>query len=135
VLEDPKATRFTLDGVAAQHLVLLTAWTGHGALVNTAALRRLGLKEDEPDPPGGFFVRVPGQKTLIGIAHEYATDLLRRRIGAMSNEETQIAVIRNLNQQAASFGSLPSNGCSPAAVSASPRAEQPLQTCRFGFGS
>ena len=61
-LDDDKATRFTLDAVAAGHPVMLMAFTGHGTLFNTAALRRLQVRDDEPDPPGGFFVRVPGTR-------------------------------------------------------------------------
>jgi len=53
VLDDPKATRYALDEVAPDHPVVLSNWTGHGKLLNTAALRRLGAGDEEPDPPGG----------------------------------------------------------------------------------
>ena len=43
VIDDPKATRQTLDGVAPDHPVMLTAWTGHGTLFSTTALRRLSV--------------------------------------------------------------------------------------------
>ena len=72
VLDDDRATRSTVDAVAAGHPVMLMAWTGHGTLFNTAALRRLQVRDDEPDPPGGFFVRMPGTRMVAGVAHEYA---------------------------------------------------------------
>jgi predicted amidohydrolase YtcJ len=80
VLDDPGATRFSLDQIAPDHLVVLTGWTGHGALYNTAALRRLGVTDEEADPPGGFYVRMPGEKRISGIAHEYAQFRISRKI-------------------------------------------------------
>jgi predicted amidohydrolase YtcJ len=104
VLDDPKATRFALDEVAPGHPVALTSWTGHGTLYNTAALRRLGVADDEPDPPGGFFVRVPGSRALSGVAHEYADFILRQRISAEAGQPAQIAAARRFGQEAAAFG-------------------------------
>jgi predicted amidohydrolase YtcJ len=104
VLDDPKATRFALDEVAPGHPVALTSWTGHGTLYNTAALRRLGVADDEPDPLGGFFVRMPGSRTLTGVAHEYADFVLRRRISAEAGGPAQIAAARQFGQAAAGLG-------------------------------
>jgi len=104
VLDDPNATRFTLDAIAPEHLVVMTSWTGHGSLFNTAALRRLKVKDDEPDPPGGFFVRVAGQKTITGLAHEYADAIVRQRISMIPDEQAQIAALRDFGQRAASLG-------------------------------
>src|SRR5688572_30200286 len=52
VLADPAATRMALDEAAPKHKVLLGSWHGHGCLVNTAALRDLGIALDAPDPIG-----------------------------------------------------------------------------------
>lgn len=57
VLDDPRATRATLDAVAADHPVVLTAWTGHGTLFNTAALRRLQVRDDGRAGAGGASLR------------------------------------------------------------------------------
>jgi predicted amidohydrolase YtcJ len=62
VLDDAGATRSALDAVASDHPVMLTAWTGHGTLLNTVALQHLQIRDDEPDPPGGFFVRMSGSQ-------------------------------------------------------------------------
>ena len=72
VLDDERATRSTVDAVAAGHPVMLTAWTGHGTLFNTAALRLLQVRYDEPDPPVGISPRMPGTRVVTGVAHEYA---------------------------------------------------------------
>ena len=104
VLDDPKATRLALDTVAADHPVALRSWTGHGTLYNTVALRRLGVRDDEPDPPGGYFVRLPGTRTVSGIAHEYADFTLRTRIGAEAGEEAHVTAIREFGREAAALG-------------------------------
>lgn len=54
MLDDPRARRAALDAVAPQHPVWLEAGSGHGVIVNSAALRALGIAEDAPDPAGGF---------------------------------------------------------------------------------
>jgi predicted amidohydrolase YtcJ len=104
VLDDPAATRATLDPVTPNHPVLLTAWTGHGGLLNTAALRALGVADDEPDPPGGWFGRVRGTSQLSGIAHEYALIRLMRRLGERVPHGDAVANVRGYVEQALKLG-------------------------------
>lgn len=104
VIDDPKATRQILDGVAPDHPVMLTAWTGHGTLFSTTALRRLNVRDDEPDPPGGFFARTPGTKTITGLAHEYAEYMLRQRLSMMPDEQAQRKMIERYAAEAVAFG-------------------------------
>ena len=104
VLDDYRATRFTLDAVAAGHPVMLMAWTGHGTLFNTAALRRLQVRDDEPDPPGGFFVRMPGTRMVAGVAHEYAEYILRQRLSMMPDEKAQEKAFHDLAAEAVGLG-------------------------------
>lgn len=104
VIDDPKATRQTLDGVAPDHPVMLTAWTGHGTLFSTTALRRLNVRDDEPDPPGGFFARTPGTKTITGLAHEYAEYILRQRLSMTPDEQAQRKMIERYAAEAVAFG-------------------------------
>lgn len=56
ILDDPRATRSVLDSVAPDHRVWLAGWSGHGAILNSAALRAAGLL-DAPDPAGGWISR------------------------------------------------------------------------------
>jgi predicted amidohydrolase YtcJ len=104
VLDDARATRFVLDPIAPGHPVMLVSWTGHGTLFNTAALRRLGVADSEPDPPGGFFVRMPGQATITGLAHEYAEFMVRRRLTTPPDERAQVDAIRRFGQEAVALG-------------------------------
>jgi hypothetical protein len=52
-------TAADLDGVAPHHPVCLAERSGHGAWVNSAALRLAGITASTPDPEGGAFVRLP----------------------------------------------------------------------------
>ena len=104
VLDDPTATRATLDVITPSHPVLLTGWTGHGGLLNTAALRALGVADDEPDPPGGWFGRVRGTSQLSGIAHEYALFRLERRLGERVARADAEANVRHYVQEALKLG-------------------------------
>ena len=104
VLEDPLATRAPLDAISGDRPVVLQAWHGHGAIFNTAALRTLKVADAEPDPPGGFFGRMPDGKTLTGLAHEYANYLLSRRLSMLAGEDATVAVYQGFGKEAVSFG-------------------------------
>jgi predicted amidohydrolase YtcJ len=104
VLDDARATRSTVDAVSRGRPVALSAWTGHGVLLNTAALRRLQVRDDEPDPTGGFFERLPASRVLTGVAHEYADFLLSRRLSMVPDEEAQTEALRSTAAAAAAHG-------------------------------
>jgi predicted amidohydrolase YtcJ len=104
VLDDPRATRATLDPLTADRPLMLGTWTGHGTIFNTAALRALGVSETEPDPPGGFFGRMPDGRTLTGLAHEYADYALRQRLTKMPDRAAQVKAFQAFAAEAASFG-------------------------------
>ncbi|HEX6975574.1 MAG TPA: amidohydrolase family protein, partial [Vicinamibacterales bacterium] len=104
VLDDPAATRFALDPITGDRPVMLASWHGHGTIFNTAALRRLGASETEPDPPGGLFARAADGRTLTGLAHEYADYRLRQRLSMLPPEAEQIAAFQRYAREAASFG-------------------------------
>lgn len=50
IMDDAGARRAALDAAAPHHPVMLSAWSGHGAVINTAALRALGIAENVADP-------------------------------------------------------------------------------------
>lgn len=101
-LDDPSVDRAALDARAPRNPVLLTCWSGHGVIANSEALKRLGIAEDQPDPPGGFYVRRPGTTTLSGVAHEYAGFPLG--LGARATAEEAIAAVRAYDQSARELG-------------------------------
>lgn len=104
VLEDPRATRAILDPITGGHPVMLAGWHGHGSLFNTEALRRLKVAEQEPDPAGGFFVRMPDGKTITGVVHEYALFRLRQQFGRLADRERTLESYRRFGREAAALG-------------------------------
>lgn len=104
VLDDPRATREVLDPLTGGRPLLLASWHGHGSVLNTAAMRRLKIADQEPDPPGGFFVRMTDGRTITGLAHEYADYIARRRFHLLAEPDAQIGAYRAFATEAASFG-------------------------------
>src|SRR5690606_41153701 len=70
VLHDPRMRRAQLDALQPTRPLLLTGWTGHGMLVNSAAQRALGLALDQV-PAGGWLGR-DALGNFDGRAYEYA---------------------------------------------------------------
>lgn len=103
-LTDPAATRFALDAAAPAHPVMLSGWTGHGMVLNTAALRAVGLSETEPDRPGGWFDRVAGTDTLNGRLWEYPQLDVVRRIGDSLPRAEAVATYRRLSERLLRWG-------------------------------
>ena len=64
------ARRAALDRIAPNHPVELQGWSGHGVILNSAALALAGIGDSTPDPIGGWFERSDGR--LTGLANEYA---------------------------------------------------------------
>jgi predicted amidohydrolase YtcJ len=104
VLEDSAARRVSLDGIAAEHPVWLGAWTGHGVILNSAALRTLGVDDTADDPPGGRYEREPGSRRLSGLLEEYAVMHARRRLCSMQPESVLVALLRAEVEQFPRFG-------------------------------
>lgn len=104
VVENPAANRRALDAVSGNHPVLLAAWYGHGTYLNTAALRRIGIGEEEPDPFGGFYERFPGTNTVNGVAHEYAEHQIRRFFASQMTDAEFVRLFENFATGAAQMG-------------------------------
>ncbi|MBV8487018.1 MAG: amidohydrolase family protein, partial [Planctomycetaceae bacterium] len=104
ILDEPRAIRFELDKVAPDHRVILYTWTGHDAILNTAAMRGLGIAEDEPDVLGGFIYRLPGKQTITGRLGEQALWRVVRRIEEGIPLERTVSDLRAFAAEAAQFG-------------------------------
>ncbi len=104
VLEDPAATRFALDAIAPNHPIILSAFFGHGDLLNTRMMRELSVGETDPDPPGGFYERVSGSNQLNGKLFEYAQWRLWRRLAERADRKQLLERLRQLSDQAVRFG-------------------------------
>lgn len=104
MLDDPQATRTALDAIAPDHLVILWDWTGHASLLNTAAMRRLGITEDEPNPEGGMYVRNPADHKLTGMTFEFANLRIMRRFTALARDTEAVVELKEYLEKAARLG-------------------------------
>ncbi len=117
VLADPTARRAALDAIAPAHPVEVQAWSGHGLILNSAALTAAEIDESVPDPLGGRFERDRAGR-LTGLLEEYAaygiwprmavrTDsAVRAAFAARANEAVQLGITSIQNM---STGLLPDN--------------------------
>ena len=64
----------------------------------------LEVREDEPDPPGGLFGRIPGTTTISGVAQEYAGYMIWQRLAAMTDENTLVATLQSAAPRLARYG-------------------------------
>ena len=104
VFDDPQATRASLDRFAPDHPVVLQGLTGHYYILNSGALRMLGVKDDEPDPVGGRFVRSAENGKLTGMALEYAAFRIHRRMNELATEQEALQQTREFLKAAARLG-------------------------------
>lgn len=80
VAEQRMLTRQDLDRVADDREVLVFHSSGHGAIVNSWALREMGVDTHTPDPPGGHFGR-EADGSPDGTVWDAAADWLTGRRG------------------------------------------------------
>ena len=81
VWDDAGVNRQWLDKIAPERPVILQMFTGHGKIMNSAALNLVGVGESIADPEGGVFQRDGGGR-LDGRAEEYADLIVGRRLAA-----------------------------------------------------
>ncbi|HYF18964.1 MAG TPA: amidohydrolase family protein, partial [Ramlibacter sp.] len=79
VARDRRNWRAALDQASPRRPVLLRAFWGHTSIVNSAALRKLGIGEDVADPIGGWWGRDPAGR-LDGRVYESAEDIETRAV-------------------------------------------------------
>jgi len=118
VLSDPRARRTALDAIAPRHPVVIWAWTGHGAILNSAALAAAGLTDTTPDPLGGRLDR-DARGRLTGLLEEYALFNAWERLTPRTDSAV-IAALHARAAQAVTWGITSiqnmTTGVSPAAV-------------------
>ncbi len=79
-------TRAEIDIVVPDHPVLIRRFCGHVAIVNSMALKLLGIDDGIADPEGGTFGR-DAQGALDGCAKESAAELIFRAAPPMDRDE------------------------------------------------
>ena len=79
VITHPILTRTAIDEAGGGHPVILQSWVGHGAILNTQGLAKIGVDDSVQDPPGGHYDRDPNGH-LTGLLEEYAGDAIWMRL-------------------------------------------------------
>lgn len=102
-LSDTAARRASLDRAAAGHPVLLLTWWGHGAVLNSAGLRVLGISDTAPDLLGGWYER-DEVGHLTGRLDEYAQWGAIRRLYSTGSERALVAGLRAYSDSALRLG-------------------------------
>lgn len=94
VLADARATRTALDRVTAGRPALVHAWWGHGVVLNTAGMAKLGLTDATADDPGGHFER-DAAGHLTGKLDEYAGWRVLRNLQSQAGQGALQAYLRS----------------------------------------
>ena len=103
VWDDAAVSRAWLDAISVTQPLMLSSWTGHGEILNSAALALAGVDESTPDPEGGRLQR-DAQGKLNGRAEEYADLLITRRLNAKVLAAERPATYRRFTTEAARLG-------------------------------
>jgi len=104
ILMDSTARRAALDAVTPDHPVMLWAPWGHGTVVNSAALRALGVRDDVRDPPlGGWYERdATGRPT--GSLLEYVAWEAQRRLYSSAPDSVLVPLFRRYAEERLQYG-------------------------------
>jgi len=104
ILDNTTINRFWLDSIVPDNPVFLWHWSGHGMIVNSAALHYAGLSPEADDPPGGWYGRVAGTKKLNGRIYEYGIWNADKAILARVPFDSLAAGYRHFAEQMAAWG-------------------------------
>ena len=86
-------TRWDLDKIAPNNPVILGRADGHGAVVNSAALKVAGIDKSTPNPFGGEISKDKQSGEPNGMLLDAAQGLVRSRIPSSTQEEEERAVV------------------------------------------
>ena len=103
IWDDDTVNREWLDAQARDRAVFLQMFTGHGAIVNSAALTMARIDESIVNPEGGRFQRDAGGR-LNGRAEEYADLLIGRRLADQVAKVDRPGYYRRFSTEAAGLG-------------------------------
>ena len=103
IINDTSITKATLDKLAPGRKVFVNAFTGHGAVLSSAALEALKIDAATKNPAGGAFER-DAQGNLTGRASEYAHYLIDHRFAELASDEEVVDGIRAFSDEAIRYG-------------------------------
>ena len=103
VFYDTTINRDSLDQIAPHQPVMLTTLTGHAAILNSAALRVVGVREDQKDPLGGRYERSQDGR-LTGVLREYAARQAFRKLTDLTSDADALGALRKEFDELSKFG-------------------------------
>lgn len=103
VLDAAEVDRAWLDARVPERPAILQAFTGHGMILNSAALALTGIGDVVQDPEGGRFGRDSSGR-LNGRVEEYAEQLVRRRLTALVPAADAPDTYRTRSREAVALG-------------------------------
>ena len=103
VFGDPSVDRDALDQIAPHNPVSLGTFTGHGMILNSAALRFYDISENQRDPLGGHFER-DAKGRLTGTLREYAIMNIACAAADRVPDSAAIAQLRQQLDEEAKYG-------------------------------
>lgn len=93
-------TRADLDAVSTMHPIAVFHASGLVAVVNTAALRQLGIDAATADPAGGQIVRQPRSREPSGVLTDSAVFLVTRALPRQDDDERAAQLVQAERQYA-----------------------------------
>ena len=99
--------RFEIDKIAPKHPVRLLSWWGHVGIYNTLGLTKMGISTTQADPKGGFYERLPDNKTLTGRALEmnaYRPHTSYSYMASMRDEPRLIEELKGMSRELLKLG-------------------------------
>jgi predicted amidohydrolase YtcJ len=103
IFRDLAVDRNALDQLAPDNPVILQTMTNHAWIMNSAALARAGIREDQSDPLGGRFERSSDGK-LTGVIREYGVFNVERAFADQTSEADALAELRQTFSEAVKWG-------------------------------
>src|SRR6185437_15172294 len=94
-------TRWDLDKVAPNNPVILGRADGHGAVVNSAALKVAGVDKNTPNPFGGEVSKDKESGEPNGMLLDAAQGLVRNKVPPTSAEDAERAVVLGVKRDIA----------------------------------
>src|SRR5262245_29458609 len=101
--EGRELTRDDLDARFPDNPVAVIHQSSHGAVLNSAALRAVGIGPDTPTPPGGQILRKPGSQEPAGLIMETAFFAAAAKFPQPNAEQT-LEALRSAQLQYAANG-------------------------------
>lgn len=103
VFRDPSVNRDTLDQLAPDHPIILQTLPNHAWIMNSAALARAGIRENQPNPDGGRYERSADGR-LTGVIREYAVFDIERTLADQTSDADAVAELRDKLSAAVKWG-------------------------------